>query len=169
MRLDACSKPAGPRVSAVTGRSGGRTPNPGRGGGGRTNGCEHKNGSPDARKAGLLKQAEVNKQTHIEARRYPREEYKKFMPAEKQRHWQLMNPDAKPGTDAAKHKVSAVKSKNDNDSDNNKSLFSDSSGDDKKGSSNRDNLRKLGHTEGVLGASSVRERYTKLAELLAKF
>jgi hypothetical protein len=81
----------------------------------------------------------VNKQTHIEARRYSREEYKKFTPAEKQRHWQLMNPDVKPGTDAAKRKVSAVKSKNDDDSDDEKSLFSDSSGDDKKGSSNRDN------------------------------
>jgi hypothetical protein len=81
----------------------------------------------------------VNKQTHIKARCYSREEYKKFTPAEKQRHWQLMNPDTRPGTDAAKRKVSTVKSKNDDDSDNNKSLFSDSSGDDKRGSSNRDN------------------------------
>ncbi len=102
-RLTQASKPAATsRVSAVTGHSGGRTPNPGRSGGGRSNGRERKNGSPDARKAGLLTQAEVNKQTHIEARRYSREEYKKFTPAEKQRLWQLMNPDVKPGTDAAK-------------------------------------------------------------------
>jgi hypothetical protein len=139
-RMQQASKPAATsRISAVTGRGGGRTPNPGRGGGGRTNGCEHKNGSPDARKAGLPTQAEVNKQTHIEARRNSKEEYKKFTPAEKQRHWQLMNPDAKPGTDAAKRKVSAIKSTNDDDSDNNKSLFPDSSDEDKKGGSNRDN------------------------------
>ena len=80
----------------------------------------------------------MNKQTHIEARRYSKEEYKKFTPAKKQRHWQLMNPDAKPGTDAAKRKVSAVRSTNDDDSDDNKSLFPDSDK-DKKGGSNRDN------------------------------
>ena len=97
------------------------------------------NGSPDARKAGLPTQAKVNKQTHIEARCYPREEYKKFTPAKKQRHWQLMNPDAKPGTDAVKRKFSAVKSKNDNDSNNQKSLFSDSLDNDKKSGSNHDN------------------------------
>ena len=83
-RLTQASKPAATsRVSAVTGHGGGRTPNPGRGGGGRTNGREHKNGSPDARKAGLPTQAKVNKQTHIEARRYSKEEYKRFTPAEK--------------------------------------------------------------------------------------
>ncbi len=81
----------------------------------------------------------MNKQTHIEARRYSKEEYKKFTPAEKQRHWQLMNPDAKPGTDAAKRTVSAVRFKNDDDSDDNKSLFSDSSDTDKKSGGNRDN------------------------------
>jgi hypothetical protein len=139
-RLTQASKPAATsRVSAVTGRGGGRTPNPGRGGGGCTNGRKRKNGSPDARKAGLPTQAEVNKQSHIKARHYPREEYKKFTPAEKQRHWQLMNPDAKPGTNTKKRKVSAVKSKNDDDSDDNKSLFSDSSGSDVMGSSNQDN------------------------------
>ncbi len=129
-RLQQASKPAATsHVSAVTGC----------GGGGCTNGRERKNGSHDARKAGLPTQAEVNKQTHIEARRYSKEEYKKFTPAEKQRHWQLMNLYAKPGTDAVKHTVSAVKSKNDYDSDDNKSLFSSSSDTDKKGGSNCDN------------------------------
>jgi hypothetical protein len=139
-RLQQASKPAATsRVSAVTGRGGGRTPNPGRGGGGRTNGRERKSGSHDAQKAGLPTQAEVNKQTHIKARRYSKEEYKKFTPAEKQRHWQLMNPDAKPGTDTAKRTVSAVRSNNDDSSEDNKSLFPDSSDDDKKSGGNRDN------------------------------
>ncbi len=139
-RLQQASKPAATsRVSAVTGRGGGRTPNPGRGGGGRTNGRERKSGSHDAQKAGLPTQAEVNKQTHIEAQRYSKEEYKKFTPAEKQRHWQLMNSNAKPGTDTAKRTVSAVRSNNDDSSDDNKSLFPDSSDDDKKSGGNRDN------------------------------
>ena len=50
-----------------------------------------------------------------------------------------MNPDIKPGTDIAKHKVSAVKSKNDDSSDDDKDLFPDSSDDDKTGGNNRDN------------------------------
>ena len=50
-----------------------------------------------------------------------------------------MNPDVKPGTDTVKCKVSAVKSTNDDSSDNDKPLFPDSSDKDTGGSSNRDN------------------------------
>jgi hypothetical protein len=81
-------------------------------------------------------QAKVNKQTHIEARRYPKEE---VHACQQTKALALMNPDTKPGTDAVKCKVSTVKSKNDNDSNDQKSLFSDSLDDDKKSGGNRDN------------------------------
>ena len=62
----------------------------------------------------------------------------KFTPAERQKHWQLMNPGKQPATDG-RRKVSAVKSKTGaDDSDDNASLFKDSD-DDKKPSGNRDN------------------------------
>ena len=128
-------------MSAVTGRGGGRSGgSPGRGSGqGRTSGREQKNGSTEARKARLPTAAEVAKCTHIEAKHYPKEEYNKFSRAEKQRLWQLMNPDKKPGTDT-KRKINAVTSKDkpDDDSDDNASLFPDEPK-DKHGGSNRDN------------------------------
>lgn len=144
-RMTQASKPAATsRVSAVTGRGGGRTGGAGRGNGqGRTSGREHaRNKDPEARKAGLPSASEVAKCTHIEAKHYPKDEYDKFSKAEKQRHWQLMHPERKPGTDS-KRKVSETRSsvsfKESEDSDDNKSLFSDDDAKDKKGGSNRDN------------------------------
>ncbi len=149
-RMTQASKPAGTScVSAISGRGGGRSGGAGRGSGGRTSGREpSRNRDPAARKAGLPTPAEVARCTHIEARHYPRDEYMKFTKAEKQRHWQLMNPGRKPGTDApkdgAKRNLSAVhgSSRKDDDSDDNKSLFSDGDGpnDTQGGSgSNRNN------------------------------
>ena len=79
------------RVSALSSRSGGKD-----GGWGRVRGAGR--GDPDARKKGLPSQAEIDKCTHIEKKRYPKEEYRKFTPAEKAKHWQLMNPGVTPGT-----------------------------------------------------------------------
>jgi hypothetical protein len=113
----------------------------GHGNGRRDKGKAGKAGTADARKAGLPSQAEVDKCTHIQAKRYPPDEYKNFTPAEKQRHWQLMNPEKKPGTDSNKRKVSALNSgKNkDDESDDDASLFKSDNGDKKGGKSNRDN------------------------------
>ncbi len=95
------------RVSAVTTR-----PVGGRGGGGCGRGGGR--GDPEARKRGLPSQAEIDKCTHIEKKRYPKEEYLKFTPAEKAKHWQLFNPDVTPGTGpttSAKRSVSTTDTK----------------------------------------------------------
>ncbi len=52
----------------------------------------------DSRKKGLIPQSEVDKQTHIQNRDYPPDEYKRFTPAEKAKLWQLRHPGQTPGT-----------------------------------------------------------------------
>ena len=73
------------RVSAVSTKSDGRH-------GGA------KRDDADARKNGLVPQAEVDKCSHIVKRYYPTPEYKRLTPAEKARLWQLNNPGVTPGT-----------------------------------------------------------------------
>jgi hypothetical protein len=73
------------RVSAVSTKSGGR-----RGGA--------KRDDADARKNGLVPQAEVDKCSHIVKRYYPTPEYKRLTPAEKAKLWQLNHPGVTPGT-----------------------------------------------------------------------
>lgn len=87
-RLQNASKPAATtrNVSAVGGRGGG-------GRGGRGTGCGRgdgqdqprvdNTGTAEARKAGLPSQAEIDKCTHIQAKRYPPDEYNKFTPAKR--------------------------------------------------------------------------------------
>ncbi len=70
-------------VSALQGRGGGRQ---GRGGCGR--GGQSGSGGP---LNGGLPQEEIDKVTTVEAHFYPRDEYDKFTPAKKQKHWQLMH------------------------------------------------------------------------------
>ena len=82
-------------VSAVHGRGGRSSTRPqGRGGPRSSRGRDYQ----ADRKAGIPSQIEVNKCTHIQNKQYSWEEYKKFTLAERQRHYQLRNPDAKPGT-----------------------------------------------------------------------
>ena len=141
-RMQHASKPPGTsrNVSSVAGRGGGnRGRGTGRGRGDRDGRDRNKNGLAEARRAGLPSQAEVDKCTHIKDKWYSKEDYKKLTPAEKQRLWQLQNANQKPGTDSGKRKVAAVNSnKSKDDSDDNKSLFSDDD-QDKKGSGNREN------------------------------
>jgi hypothetical protein len=71
-------------------------------------------GDPDARKKGLPSQADIDKCTHIKKKRYPRDEYNKFTPAEKAKHWQLFHPNTTPGTGpmtSAKRSASSIDSK----------------------------------------------------------
>ena len=135
-RMQSARTPAGTNrnVSSVGRGGGGRGSGGGRGNGGRDKGKAEKNGSADAHKAGLPSQAEVDKCTHIQAKRYPPDEYKNFNAAERQRHWQLMHPEKKPWTDSNKRKVAALNSgkKKDDESDDDASLFKDDD-DDKKG------------------------------------
>jgi hypothetical protein len=49
-------------------------------------------------KRGLPPQSEIDKFTHIEKRRYSKEEYRNFKPTKKARLWQLYNPGVTPGT-----------------------------------------------------------------------
>jgi hypothetical protein len=92
----------GRQLSAVTGGRGG-----GRGGGGAGRGGRGR-GDPNARRKGLVSQADIDKVTHIENRHYPDEEYLKFTPAEKAKHWQLRNPGKERGTGPAGGKKSGV-------------------------------------------------------------
>jgi hypothetical protein len=69
-------------VSAVQGRGGGRQGRGGRGRGGR--------GGSGGRPNGGIPQEEIDRVTTVEARYYTKEEYEKFTPAEKQKHFQLM-------------------------------------------------------------------------------
>jgi hypothetical protein len=57
-----------------------------------------KRGDPEAHKKGLPPQPDIDKCTHIEKRRYSKEEYCNFKPAEKARLWQLYNPGVTPRT-----------------------------------------------------------------------
>ena len=142
-RMQHASKPPGTsrNVSSVAGRGGGgRGRGTGRGRGDRDGRDRNKDGSAEARRAGLPSQAEVDKCTHIKDKWYSKDEYKKLTPAEKQRLWQLQNANQKPGTDSGKRKVAAINTNTPkDDSDDNASLFGDDDQDKKKGSGNRDN------------------------------
>ncbi len=70
-------------VSALQGRGGGRQGRGGRGRGGR--------GGPGGRLNGGIPQEEIDKVMTIEACYYSPEEYAKFTPAKKQKHFQLMH------------------------------------------------------------------------------
>ena len=82
-------------VSAVNGRGGRSSTRPqGRGG---PRGPRGRDNQSD-RDAGIPSQIEVDRCTHIQNKKYSWNEYKNFTPADKQRVYQLRNPDAKPGT-----------------------------------------------------------------------
>ncbi len=66
-------------VSALQGRGGGRQGRGGRGQGGR--------GGSGGRPNGGIPQEEIDKVTTVEARYYSADEYAKFTPAEKQKHF----------------------------------------------------------------------------------
>ncbi len=70
-------------VSALQGRGGGRQGRGGRGRGGRSGPGGHLNG--------CILQEELNKVTTVEAPYYSPDEYAKFTPAKKQKHFQLMH------------------------------------------------------------------------------
>jgi hypothetical protein len=96
----------GRQLSAVTGGCGG-----GRGGGGT--GCGGRGrGDPDARRKGLVSQAEIDKVTTVENKHYPEEVYAKFTPAEKAKHWQLRNPGKECGTGPTGGRKSGVSAAN---------------------------------------------------------
>ena len=61
----------------------------GRGCGGSGRGRGH---GGNSRASGLVPQEKVDKVPDVEAKRYPTEVYNKFTPAQKAKHWQLMNP-----------------------------------------------------------------------------
>jgi hypothetical protein len=87
VNLKRTQKPEAPahqvrNVSAVQGRGGGRQGRGGRGRGGR--------GGSGGRPNGGIPQEEIDRVTTVEARYYTKEEYEKFTPAEKQKHFQLM-------------------------------------------------------------------------------
>jgi len=96
----------GRQLSAVTGSRGG-----GRGGGGTGRGGRGR-GDPDARRKGLVSQAEIDKVTTVENKHYPEEVYAKFSPAEKAKHWQLRNPGKEHGTGPTGGKKSGVSATN---------------------------------------------------------
>ncbi len=54
--------------------------------------------TPDKRQMGLVPQSEVDKQTHIVNRHYSDAKWAQLTPTEKQKIWQLRNPDKTPGT-----------------------------------------------------------------------
>ncbi len=80
-------------VSALQGCRGGRQ---GRGGCGRSG-----RGGPDAGSKGIVPQEEVDKVTTVKARLYPHFEYNKFIPAKKQKHYQLMKKSNTTGKGSA--------------------------------------------------------------------
>ena len=92
----------GCQISAVTGgREGGRGGGgAGRGGRGR---CD-----PDARRKGLVSQANIDKVTSVENKHYPEEVYAKFTAAKKAKHWQLRNPGKERGTSPAGGRKSGI-------------------------------------------------------------
>ena len=134
--LLAASRPTPTRAVASVQRSNGGNGGDGGGSGGsggnlKSTGGKKKTGTTAARKKGLPSQDEIDKCTHIKNKYYPKEEYDKFTDAEKQKLWQLQHPKAIPGTDdtkAPKRKIAAMGSgsaKNDDESDDNASLFPD--------------------------------------------
>jgi hypothetical protein len=50
-------------------------------------------------------QAKVNKQTHIKARRYPKEEYRKFTPAKKREIMEILFYSTSTGPPRARHRL----------------------------------------------------------------
>ena len=87
--------PQGHTISALTqGRGGGGQ---GRGGSGRGRGR-----GGNSRASGLVPQEEIDKVTDVKAKRYPPEIYNNFTPAQKAKHWQLLNPGKTPGSELAK-------------------------------------------------------------------
>ncbi len=87
--------PQGRTISALTqGRGGGRQ---GRGGSVRGHGR-----GGNSRASGLVPQEEANKVTNIKAKHYPTKVYNNFTPAQKAKHWQLMNPGKTPISGPAK-------------------------------------------------------------------
>jgi hypothetical protein len=78
-------------------------------------------------------QAEVDKRTHIVNKKYPDNFYRNFSDAEKQKLWQLRHPGQTPG------KVAALRSKMDNDDDNESLFGDDADAEEAKKGSNRDN------------------------------
>ena len=82
-------------VSSVNGRGGRTSARPqGRSGPRGPRGRDNRSD----REAKIPSQIEVDKCTHIKNIKYPWHEYQNFTPAEKQKVYQLRNPDAKPGT-----------------------------------------------------------------------
>jgi len=96
----------GRQLSAVTGGRG-----CGRGGGGTGRGGRGR-GDPNARRKGLVSQAEIDKVTTVENKHYPEEVYAKFTLAEKAKHWQLRNPGKERGTGPAGGRKSGVSATN---------------------------------------------------------
>jgi hypothetical protein len=92
----------GRQLSAVTG---------GRGGGGAGRGGRGR-GDPDARRKGLVSQADIDKVTTVENKHYPEAEYAKFTPAEKAKHWQLRNPGKERGTGSSGGRRSGISATN---------------------------------------------------------
>ena len=80
----------------------------GHGGGGQ--GCDGsgrgRGHGGDSRSSGLVPQEEVNKVTNVKAKRYPTKVYNNFTPAQKAKHWQLMNSGKTPGSGPTKNSKS---------------------------------------------------------------
>ncbi len=92
----------GRQLSAVTGgRGGGR-------GGGRAGRGGRGRGDPNARRKGLVSQADIDKVTTVENKHYAEAEYAKFTPAEKAKHWQLRNPGKERGTGSSGGRKSGI-------------------------------------------------------------
>ena len=84
------------KISALQGRGDGGH---GGGGRGRGRGCGSGRGDPNKRKQNLVPQEEVDKVTNVEDKWYPADEYLKFTPAMKAKHWQLRSKSSQvPGT-----------------------------------------------------------------------
>ncbi len=81
----------GRNLSAMSGRGGTYQGGRGAGRGGRGR------GDPGAQQRGLVSQSEIDKVTDVEKKRYSDEVYAKFTPAQKAKHWQLMNPGKEHG------------------------------------------------------------------------
>ena len=96
----------GRQLSAVTGGRGG-----GRGGGGAGRGGRGR-GDPDARRKGLVSQADIDRVTTVENKHYPEEVYAKFSAAEKAKHWQLRNPGKERGTGSSGGRKSGISATN---------------------------------------------------------
>ena len=77
--------------------------NQGRGGGGQGRGGSGRGRGRggNSRASGLVPQEKIDKVTNVEAKRYPPEIYNSFTPAQKAKHWQLMNPGKTPGSGPA--------------------------------------------------------------------